>query len=173
MTRYVRQDSERSRRRFITAAMGTTVGIGGLSLLSIIGGVRPADTLTPEKTLPARGDVLVYADPTKYGAVVALSDIKEGQVVYAFPRGKGRGTEVVKNGLARNQLIIARFPPAQLRAPADLAGTDQRYGNEKAVRRHFCDNDHKQNFRTYTFRTFEVAKTVSGTSSSLYYQTRC
>lgn len=91
MTRYVRQDSERSRRRFITAAMGTTVGIGGLSLLSIIGGVKPADTLTPEKTLPTTGDVLVYADPTKNGVVVALSDIKEGQVVYAFPRGARSG----------------------------------------------------------------------------------
>ena len=58
MTRYVRQDSELPRRRFITAAMGTTVGIGGLSLLSIIGGVKPADTLTPEKMLPATGDSL-------------------------------------------------------------------------------------------------------------------
>ncbi len=65
MTRYVRQDSEGGRRAFITAAMGTTIGIGGLSLLTIIGGVRPADTLTPEKTLPAPGDVLVYADPAR------------------------------------------------------------------------------------------------------------
>ena len=125
MTKYVRQDSELSRRRFINAAMGTTVGIGGLSLLSIVGGVKPADTLTPEKTLPAKGDVLVYADAAKNGAPVALSDIKQGQVVYAFPKGKIKGTEVVKNGLARNQLIIAKFPAAQLKVPTDLAGTDQ------------------------------------------------
>lgn len=43
MARHVRQDSELPRRCFITAAMGTTVGIGGLSLLSIVGGVKPAD----------------------------------------------------------------------------------------------------------------------------------
>ncbi|WP_424950060.1 ubiquinol-cytochrome c reductase iron-sulfur subunit [Deinococcus sp.] len=124
MTKYVRADPELSRRRFINAAMGTTVGIGGLSLLSIIGGVKPADTLTPEKTLPAKGDVLVYADAAKNGAPVALADIKEGQVVYAFPKGKIKGTEVVKNGLARNQLIIAKFQPAQLKAPTNLAATD-------------------------------------------------
>ena len=125
MSRHVRQDSELPRRRFITPAMGTTLGIGGLSLLSIIGGVKPTDTLTPEKTLPAGGDVLIYADPTRNGAVVALSDVKEGRVVYAFPRGKVKGAEVLKNGLARNQLILARFPPAQLKVPTDLAGTDQ------------------------------------------------
>jgi rieske iron-sulfur protein len=124
VTKYVRQDSEISRRKFINAAMGTTVGIGGLSLLSIVGGVKPADTLTPEKRLPSKGDVLVYADPTKNGAAVALSDIKEGQVVYAFPKGKVNGTEVVKNGVTRNQLVIAKFPVAALKAPTDLAGTD-------------------------------------------------
>ena len=114
-----------SRRKFINAAMGTTVGIGGLSLLSIIGAVKPADTLTPEKTLPAPGDVLVYADASKNGAVVALADIKEGQVVYAFPKGKIKGTDVVKSGVTRNQLIIAKFPVSELKAPTDLKGTDQ------------------------------------------------
>ena len=125
MTKYVRQDPELTRRKFITAAMGTTVGVGAVSLLSIVGAVKPADTLTPEKTLPAPGDVLVYADAAKNGAPVALADIKEGQVVYAFPKGKIKGTDVVKNGLARNQLIIAKFPVAQLQAPTDLKGTDQ------------------------------------------------
>ncbi len=114
-----------SRRKFINAAMGTTVGIGGLSLLSIIGAVKPADTLTPEKTLPAPGDVLVYADPAKNGAPVALSDIKEGQVVYAFPKGKIKGVDVVKSGVTRNQVIIAKFPESALKAPTDLKGTDQ------------------------------------------------
>jgi rieske iron-sulfur protein len=125
VTKYVRQDSEISRRKFINAAMGTTVGIGGLSLLSIVGGVKPADTLTPEKRLPAKGDVLVYADPAKNGAVVSLADIKEGQVVYAFPKGDVNGTQVIKNGVARNQLIIAKFPAAQLKAPTNVEGTDQ------------------------------------------------
>ncbi len=125
MTKYVRQDPEMTRRKFINAAMGTTVGIGGLSLLSIVGGVKPANTLTPEKTLPAKGDVLVYADPAKNNAPVALADIKEGQVVFAFPKGKVNGTEVVKSGIARNQLIIAKFPEAQLKAPTDIKGTDQ------------------------------------------------
>lgn len=125
MTKYVRQDSEITRRKFINAAMGTTVGIGGLSLLSIVGGVKPADNLTPEKTLPAKGDVLVYADPAKNGAPVALADIKEGQVVYAFPKGKIKDTEVIKSGVTRNQLIIAKFPEGQFKAPTDIAGTDQ------------------------------------------------
>ena len=125
MTKYVRQDSEITRRKFVNAAMGTTVGIGGLSLLSIIGAVKPADTLTPEKTLPAKGDVLVYADPAKNGAVVALADVKEGQVVYAFPKGKVKGADVIKNGVARNQLIVAKFAEGQLKAPTNLAATDQ------------------------------------------------
>ena len=125
MTRYMRQDPELTRRKFINVAMGTTVGVGALSLLSIVGGVKPADTLTPEKRLPAKGDVLVYADPAKNGAPVALADIKEGEVVYAFPKGKVGGADVVKNGVTRNQLIIAKFPADQLKAPTDLAGTDQ------------------------------------------------
>ncbi|WP_407570086.1 ubiquinol-cytochrome c reductase iron-sulfur subunit [Deinococcus altitudinis] len=125
MTKYVRQDPELTRRKFITAAMGTTVGVGAVSLLTIVGAVKPADTLTPEKRLPSKGDVLVYADPAKNGAPVALADIKEGQVVYAFPKGKVGGTDVVKNGVTRNQLIIAKFPPSQLKAPTNLAATDQ------------------------------------------------
>ena len=125
MTKYVREDPELSRRKFINVAMGTTAGIGTLSLLSIVGGVRPADLLTPEKRLPSKGDVLVYADAAKNGAPVALADIKEGQVVYAFPKGKVSGAEVVKNGLARNQLIIVKFPEAQLKPPTDVKGTDQ------------------------------------------------
>ena len=48
-----------------------------------------------------------------------------------------------------------------------------RYGNEKAVRRHFCDSDHKQCLWASTFRTLEVAKTVSGTDSSVCCQTCC
>ena len=125
MTKYVRQDSEITRRKFVNAAMGTTVGIGSLSLLSILGAVKPANTLTPEKSLPNKGDVLVYADAAKNGAPVALADIKEGQVVYAFPKGDVKGAAVIKNGVARNQLIIAKFPAAQLKAPTDVNATDQ------------------------------------------------
>ncbi|WP_425145487.1 ubiquinol-cytochrome c reductase iron-sulfur subunit [Deinococcus sp.] len=125
MTKYVRQDPEISRRRFINVAMGTTAGVGALSLLSIVGGVKPADLLTPEKRLPSKGDVLVYADAAKNGAPVALADIQVGKVVFAFPKGKVGNADVIKNGLARNQLIIAKFAEGQLKAPTDLKGTDQ------------------------------------------------
>ncbi|GGR27823.1 Rieske 2Fe-2S domain-containing protein [Deinococcus ruber] len=126
MTKYTRQDPEISRRKFINVAMGTTAGVGTLSLLSIVGGVKPANVLTPEKELPRKGDVLVYADPAKNGAPVALADIQVGQVVYAFPKGRSlNGSDVVKNGVPRNQLIVAKFPADQLKAPTDVKATDQ------------------------------------------------
>lgn len=126
MTRYTRQDPELSRRKFINVAMGTTAGIGTLSLLSIIGGVKPPNTLTPEKELPREGDVLVYADPTRKEAPVQLADLQVGDTVYAFPKGKAAGgTTVVKNGVARNQLIIARFAEGNLKAPTNIKATDQ------------------------------------------------
>ncbi|MFC4455845.1 Rieske 2Fe-2S domain-containing protein [Deinococcus sonorensis] len=126
MTKYVRKDPELSRRKFINVALGTTAGVGTLSLLSIIGGVKPPYKITPEKELPRPGDVLVHADGPNAGQPVQLADIQPERALFAYPKGKAsNGKEVLKNGVDRNQLIVAKFQPSELKAPTDVKATDQ------------------------------------------------
>ena len=129
MTRYVRQDSELPRRRFITAAMGTTVGIGGLSLLSIIGGVKPADTLTPEKTLPARGDVLVYAAGPNAKKQVKAADLKEGVAVLALAADP---KTLIPRDAAQSSVVLVRLKPAEIKASSkkNAAGSVVAYSSQ-------------------------------------------
>ena len=119
MTKYTRVDPEITRRKFINAALGTTAGIGGISLLTVIGGLKPSNLITPNKQLPTPGDVLIHADGPKKGQPVAVSDITVGQAVFTYPRGKTKDGEVVRDGQPRNQIALLKFEPSQLKPPTD------------------------------------------------------
>lgn len=122
MTKYTRFDPEISRRKFINVALGTTAGIGGISLLTVIGGLKPSSLITPNKQLPTPGDVLVYADGPKKGQPVAAGDIATDKAVFAYPQGESKGEKVVRDGQQRNQIALVRFQPGQLKPPTDLKG---------------------------------------------------
>lgn len=127
MTKYQRQDPELSRRKFINVALGTTAGIGGLSLISVVGGVRPPNKVTPEKELPRKGDILVHAEEgAQKGQPVKISELQANKAVYAYPKGKSlKGQEVVKDGVQRNQIVLLKFDPASLKPPTDIKGSPQ------------------------------------------------
>lgn len=122
MTKYTRIDPEISRRKFINVALGTTAGIGGISLLTVIGGLKPANIITPQKQLPTPGDVLVFADGPQKGQPVAASAVKPDQATFAYPQGEAKGQKVVRDGQQHNQIVLLKFQPSQLKPPTDLKG---------------------------------------------------
>ena len=99
MTRYKKQDPELTRRKFINAALGGTAAVGTISLISTLGAAKPAFRLTPALAPPLAGDILVHADPSRYGKAVKVADLSE-QLVRAWPQGKDKNGSPVKIGRA-------------------------------------------------------------------------
>ncbi len=131
MTKTKREDPELSRRRFIQGALGATAGIGALSFVSVLGGVKPANVITPNKEPPAKGDLFVYAAGNKAGQPVPLSDVNDKGIIQAWPKGK-----VVKDGLNLNMVILARFK--HYGPPTVMADLSQEVVCYSAVCTHLC-----------------------------------
>ncbi|MFB9990566.1 ubiquinol-cytochrome c reductase iron-sulfur subunit [Deinococcus oregonensis] len=123
MTRYKRKDPEMTRRKFINAAMGGTVAVGGISLLITLGTANPVFRLTRDKMPPLKGDILVHAEESKEGQPIKISDLSD-QLVRAWPMGKGEdGSNVIRKGDPNNILALYRFPKGQIVAPTVLEAT--------------------------------------------------
>lgn len=123
MTRYKKQDPEMTRRRFINTALGASAAVGGLSLVSTLGGANPVFRLTPQKAPPMEGDILVHADAAKYGQPVRVSELSD-KLIRAWPMGKDdKGADVIRDGDPTSILAILRFPKGELKAPTNLEAT--------------------------------------------------
>ncbi|WP_027483570.1 ubiquinol-cytochrome c reductase iron-sulfur subunit [Deinococcus pimensis] len=119
MTKFSSVDPDLDRRRFVHAALGVTVGVSGLSFLTIIGSARPVTRETPDRLPPTSGDVLVHAEGDQTGMPVDPGTLTP-QPTRAYPQGVVAGQPVVKSGDPDNLLLISRFPVAALRPPTDL-----------------------------------------------------
>ncbi|MBB6098138.1 rieske iron-sulfur protein [Deinobacterium chartae] len=120
MTKIKRTDPEISRRKFITGALITTGAVSGVGMLSVLGTLRPANRITPDKEPPAEGDILVYAEGDKAGQPVKVSDLDESPT-RVYPKAG----DVVKNGDPNNLLLLMRFPQGELKEPTELDATVQ------------------------------------------------
>ena len=124
MTRYKKQDPEITRRRFINTALGASAAVGGLSLISTLGSANPVFRLTPKKAPPLKGDILVHADPAKFGQPVRVDELSADKLVRAWPQGKDEnGAPVIRDGDPTSILAIYRFPKGELKAPTNLEAT--------------------------------------------------
>lgn len=109
MTKFKRVDPEISRRKFINIALGTTAAVGGVSLITALGSVRPVNRITAGKLPAVEGDVLVYADGDKAGQPIVLADLSQ-KVTRAWPQGKDAdGKPLVKSEEPNNLLMVFRF----------------------------------------------------------------
>lgn len=123
MTRYKREDPEITRRRFVNTAVGASVAVGGLSLISALGGVNPVFRLTRDKMPPAPGDILVHAEGSKKGQAVLPSELSD-QLVRAFPQGKdAEGNPLIRSGDPNNVVALYRFPKGTMSEPTKLDAT--------------------------------------------------
>lgn len=124
MTRYKKQDPEITRRRFINTALGASAAVGGLSLVSTLGGANPVFRLTPAKAPPMKGDVLVHASGDKAGQPVTVADLSE-KITRAWPQGKDpkTGDPVLRNGDPTSILAVYKFPKGELKEPTKLDAT--------------------------------------------------
>lgn len=123
MTRYKREDPEITRRKFINTAFGASAAVGGLALVSALGGANPVFRLTRDKMPPYKGDVLIHAEGAKAGQPVALADLSD-QITRAWPQGKDKeGNPLTRSGDPNNILGVFRFPKGQIVAPTNLDAT--------------------------------------------------
>jgi rieske iron-sulfur protein len=96
-----------SRRAVIQAVMGVSFGLAGLSVLSIVAGLKPELEQTPDREPVKTGDVLVFAQGPKAGQPITPDDIPlESGAVLAFPMDAD--TKVVKGAEVKNTLVLAR-----------------------------------------------------------------
>ncbi|WP_412027991.1 Rieske 2Fe-2S domain-containing protein [Deinococcus yunweiensis] len=124
MTRYKRQDPELTRRRFINVAMGGAAAVGTVSLVSALGSAKPVFRLTPELAPPMSGDVIVHADPSRYGEPVKVSDLSADKLVRAWGMGKtSDGGTVIRDKDPTSVLALYRFPKGQIVEPTNLEAT--------------------------------------------------
>lgn len=124
MTRYKRQDPELTRRKFINVAMGGAAAVGTVSLVSALGSAKPVFRLTPELAPPMSGDVIVHADPSRYGEPVKVSDLSADKLVRAWPMGKtSDGGTVIRDKDPTSVLALYRFPKGQIVEPTKLDAT--------------------------------------------------
>lgn len=101
------------RRRFIQAGIGVSVvlTVGGLSALSVTGGLRPIARATPDREPPTNGDELVLADDQAH--IVHPRDLPlGGGLTMAYARQPS--TQVVKSGTVDNLVLLARFDEREL-----------------------------------------------------------
>ncbi|ADV66738.1 Rieske 2Fe-2S domain-containing protein [Deinococcus maricopensis] len=122
MTKFKRVDPEISRRKFINIALGTTAAVGGVSLITALGSVRPVNRITPGKLPAIPGDILVYADGDKAGQPIQDADLGI-KATRAWPQGKDKdGKPLVKSEEPNNLLLVFKFAESDLKAPTDLKG---------------------------------------------------
>ncbi len=101
------------RRRFIQAGIGVSlvVTVGGLSALSVTGGLHPISKMTPDREPPADGDELVLADDQ--GTTITPESLVTGAgLVMAYARDPA--SQIVKSGTVDNLILVARLDPASL-----------------------------------------------------------
>lgn len=123
MTRYRKEDPEITRRKFINTAFGATAAVGGLALVSALGGANPVFRLTRDKMPPFKGDILIHAEGSKAGQPVAVADLSD-KITRAWPQGKDKdGNPVVRKGDPNNILGLFKFPKGQIVAPTNLEAT--------------------------------------------------
>lgn len=104
------------RRRILQAGIGMSVVLtmGGLSALSVTGGLRPIARTTPDREPPEKGDDLVLADDQSH--VLRPDDLPlGGGITMAYPRNPR--TQIVKGGTIDNLVLVARFDPLELAEP--------------------------------------------------------
>lgn len=123
MTRYRKEDPEITRRKFINTAFGASAAVGGLALVSTLGGANPVFRLTRDKMPPVKGDLLIHAEGDKSGQPVAVADLSD-KVTRAWPQGKDKdGNPLVRKGDPNNILTIFKFPKGQIVPPTNMAAT--------------------------------------------------
>ncbi len=107
------EDQMMRRRRFIQAGIGVSLvlTVGGLSALSVTGGLRPIAKVTADREPPADGDELVAADDQ--GTIIAPESLTVGSgMLMAYPRDPA--SKVVKSGTVDNLILLTRLDPASL-----------------------------------------------------------
>ncbi len=123
MTRYRKEDPEITRRKFVNTALGASAAVGGLALISTLGGANPVFRLTRDKMPPAPGDILVYAGGSKDGQPVQVADLSE-KLLRAWPQGKAEdGSPLVRKGDPNNVVAIYKFPAGQIGEPTKMDAT--------------------------------------------------
>ncbi len=105
-------DSEISRRKFVTGAIGVTSGVAGISLLSLLGGLTAKKFISEQEKMISSGDTLVHADGDNKGQPIDPSSLKDDQYFLAYPADK--------DGKIRDQGIATKFNAVMvLKYPAD------------------------------------------------------
>ncbi len=101
------------RRLFLKTAIGTGIGLSLVSAFYVGASLRPKQEVTPEKEPLKEGDILVYAQGGGEPKPIRLEELKPGEpFVLAYPMDPK--TKVVKNGEAKNTVLVARFAPEEL-----------------------------------------------------------
>lgn len=108
-----KKDQELSRRKFVAGALGLTGGVAGLSLLSVVGGVRPVKFYSEVEKPLEPGDTLVYQAGDRKGEPISPKDLKEGEPIYAYPKGKD-GVRDQGRAASINSIIVVKLPDAEM-----------------------------------------------------------
>jgi rieske iron-sulfur protein len=104
-----RDNAERARRRAFLRAL---VAVGGVVLASPRSAVAEETNPGSEKR-PQPGDVLVYAEGEREGAIVAAADVKHGdEPILAWPMDPQ--SKLVRDGSRLNQVLLIALDPAEL-----------------------------------------------------------
>lgn len=123
MTRYRKEDPEITRRKFVNTALGASAAVGGLALISTLGGANPVFRLTRDKMPPTPGDILVHAGGDKDGQPVQVADLSE-KLVRAWPMGKDAdGNPLIRKGDPNNVVAMYKFQAGQIGAPTNIPAT--------------------------------------------------
>lgn len=111
------------RRRFIQAGIGVSLvlTVGGLSALSVTGGLKPISKVTADREPPADGDELVLADDQ--GTLITPDSLTaDSGMTMVYPRDPA--SQVVKSGTVDNLILLARFAPSGLSAATAAHAAD-------------------------------------------------
>jgi len=126
----MREQIRSGRRRLV----GWLLGLGGgslfLSLLSVLGLLRPAERAAEkEKKAVEAGDRLVFAMGRNKGQVIKRADLFEQHTaVLAFPEAKEDNQD--------NLIILIKLNPAQLQPPTKLEWTQEGFVAYSAICTH-------------------------------------
>jgi Rieske Fe-S protein len=123
--------SDAARRRFIRGLLGLTAVSFFASAISIIKSLVPGKE-SGSAYIPTikEGDILVYAKGDKKNQVIKASDLKVGDAVLAYPKGK-------EDNYA-NIVQVVREEVGSFRDPTIIDWTDQGYVAYSAICTHLA-----------------------------------
>jgi rieske iron-sulfur protein len=116
-------DSEISRRKFVTGAIGVTGGIAGVSLLTLLGGLTAKKFISEEEKMVGVGDILVHADGDNKGKPIEVSSLKEDQYFLAYPADKEGKIRDKGTATRFNAVLVSKYAVAKLVEPLKKEAT--------------------------------------------------